>query len=220
MKNKKRDMRNPFPLSFKEEVGNSISHGAMWIILLGALPFFAVRSYILGGTLYSVGISIYMICMILMYMGSTLYHSAAYDTTHKYIFRKLDHIMILLAIAGTYTPICLVAIPAPLGIILLVLEWLIAIGGIILKSVSSNSFPRLSMVIYLLMGWMALFMLPSLIQNTSLAFLLLIVLGGLFYTIGVFFYAHPEKNFFHFIWHIFIIVASFMHFIAIAFFLI
>ena len=219
MKKDKQSMKDPYPLSFGEEIGNTISHGVMWVLVLFLLPFFAVRSYILGGIPYSVGISIYMICMFFMYMGSTLYHSAPYHTTHKYVFRKLDHIMITLAIAGTYTPICIMILPSPIRWILLTLEWVLAFIGILLKAISSQSHPKLSMTIYMTMGWLAIFMLPTLWAYSSTAFLICILLGGIFYTIGAFFYAHPEKNYFHFVWHIFINLASILHFIAIAFFI-
>ncbi|MBP3853622.1 MAG: hemolysin III family protein [Erysipelotrichaceae bacterium] len=212
-------MKDPYRLSLKEEIGNSISHGVMWLIILILLPTFAVRSYILGSFKYAIGISVYLICMFFMYMGSMLYHISPYQTTHKYIFRKLDHIMILLAIAGTYTPICLCVLPIRVGLPVLILEWGLAVAGIVLKAVSVYSYPKLSMAIYMLMGWLAVFTFPILLEHCSFWFLFLIVLGGLFYTIGAFFYAHPEKSFFHFIWHCFIILASVCHFIAIAFFI-
>ena len=214
---KKQEMKHPYPLYFGEEVGNSISHGVMWILILLLLPFFAVRSYIKAGTLYSIGISIYLICMFFMYMGSMLYHIAPYHSTHKYVCRKLDHIMITLAIAGTYTPICLMILQGPTRWILLILEWLLALSGILLKAISSKSYPKLSMGIYMTMGWLAIFIIPTIYHHSSIWFLLSILLGGIFYTIGAFFYVHPEKKFFHFVWHLFIILASIIHFIAIAF---
>ena len=98
----KESMKNVFPLSFGEEVGNSVSHGVMALLLLFALPYYAIRAYLQAGALHATGISIFIICMIFMFLGSCLYHSMPHDTTHKLVFRKLDHIMILLAIAGTY----------------------------------------------------------------------------------------------------------------------
>lgn len=213
-------MKNVFPLTFGEEVGNCITHGVMGLLVLFALPYYAIRAYLQAGALHATGISIYMICMIFMFMGSCLYHAMPHDSTHKYVFRKLDHIMILLAIAGTYTPICLTLIHNNTGYIVLAIEWLMTISGILLKAISSKSHKRLSMAIYLVMGWMAIVILPTLLQVCSVPFLLLIVIGGILYTIGTFFYSRPQHKFNHFIWHIFIILASLCHLVAILYFMI
>ena len=96
-----------------------------------------------------------------------------YKSTQKYIFRKLDHICIYLAIAGSYTPIILCLIQGVMGYIVVVAEWIAVIAGILLKSISSKSHPVLSMVIYMCMGWAAILILPSLIAKASIAFLAL-----------------------------------------------
>ena len=105
--NKKDSMRYVYPLCFGEEVGNCITHGVMAILILFSLPYYSVRAYLRGGTIETIGTAVFLICLLFMFAGSCLYHSMPHETTHKYVFRKLDHIMILLAIAGTYTPICL-----------------------------------------------------------------------------------------------------------------
>ncbi|MEY8543351.1 PAQR family membrane homeostasis protein TrhA [Dubosiella newyorkensis] len=212
-------MKNSYPLSFGEEIGNSVSHGVMALILLFTLPYYAIRSYLMGGSRVAIGISIYFFCMFFMFAGSCLYHAMKYGTFHKYVFRKLDHIMILLAIAGTYTPICLIVLPNWIGYTILAIEWLMVLAGVLLKSISNKKHKVLSMTIYMVMGWMAIFILPSLMANTNWIFMTLLVTGGILYTIGAFFYAHPEKNFFHFTWHILIVLASICHLIAILYFL-
>jgi len=93
------------------------------------------------------------------------------------------------------------------------------LAGVLLKSISNKKHKVLSMTIYMVMGWMAIFILPSLMANTNWIFMTLLVTGGILYTIGAFFYAHPEKNFFHFTWHILIVLASICHLIAILYFL-
>ena len=98
-------MRYTFRLSFGEEVANAISHGVMAILTLFCLPAFAVYSYASDGVLRAVGTSIYLISMFFMFLISTIYHSMPYGSSQKYVFRKLDHIAILLAIAGSYTPV-------------------------------------------------------------------------------------------------------------------
>lgn len=211
-------MRDMLRLSFKEEVGNSITHGVMALLCLIFLPYFAVYSYIKGGILRCVGVSIFIICLFLMFLISTIYHSMAYDSEQKYIFRKLDHICIYLAIAGSYTPIALCVMDGWVRVLILALEWGMVIAGILLKSISKKSYPILSTTIYLVMGWTAILFIPALLQHSSILFLSFIVLGGIMYSIGVFFYS-KHISFFHFVWHIFINIASICHIIAIVYFM-
>lgn len=215
---KSTSMKEMFQLSFGEEVGNAISHGALGAIILLLMPIISIYSYTKGGYLRGIGVGIYMICIFLMLIVSCLYHSMAYNSKHKYIFRKLDHIMILLAIAGSYTPIALCLFNGSIRIIVLLIEWLAVLGGILLKSISNKAHPIISCAIYLAMGWAAILFLPNLIKVGNPVFLSLIVAGGLFYTGGLYFYS-KKKQYFHFIWHIFIDLACILHFIAIVFFM-
>lgn len=212
-------MSQPFKLTFGEEVGNAVSHGVMMFALLFTLPYYAIRAYVLEGVAGAWGISIYFLCMIFMFGTSCLYHIMPYGTPYKSVFRRLDHIMITLAIAGTYTPICLVVLHNWLGYLVLALEWAAALGAILLKSISRQRHKALSLTIYLVMGWLAVVMLPTLLRQTSWLFLFFIVLGGVMYSAGVFFYSNPQKHFFHFTWHIFIVLASLCHLIAILYFM-
>lgn len=210
-------MRNMFHLSFGEEVGNAVTHGVAAILCLLFLPFSAVYSFNIADVWRSFGVSVFIICLFLMFLISTIYHSMAYDSEQKYVFRKLDHICILLAIAGSYTPIAITLVKGWQAAILLIIEWTMVIAGILLKSISKRSFPILSMTIYMVMGWTAVFFLPKLLSVASPLFLALIILGGILYTIGAFFYARPQHRYFHMIWHIFIMLASIAHIIAIVF---
>lgn len=211
-------MKNTVHLTFKEEAANAISHGSMMFLMLFLLPFLAVRAYLQGGWLETAGISVYLWCMICMFGGSCLYHIMPYDTQWKYVFRKLDHIAILLAIAGTYTPICLCLVHNWVGWLVLAVEWCMVIAGVLLKSLSDKTHPVLSMTIYMTMGWLAILILPMLIHDACWQFIILIVLGGIFYTIGAFFFCR-KKPYDHFIWHIFIILASLSHLAAIVFYM-
>lgn len=217
MPKEEKTMRNMFHLSFGEEVGNAVSHGVMALLCLCVLPASAVYAYIIGGTTRAFGISVFIICLFLMFLISTIYHSMAYDSEQKYVFRKLDHICILFAIAGSYTPIAITMIQGWEAIVILVIEWTMVIAGILLKAIAKRSFPKLSMCIYMIMGWTAIFFLPKLLQVASPLFLGLIIAGGVMYTIGAFFYSKPQKRYFHMIWHFFINLASILHFIAIVF---
>lgn len=207
-------MKQTFHLTIGEEIGNAISHGVMALIVLFTLPYFVIRAYLQYNLIGAIGISIYFFCLFFMFAGSCLYHIQPYDTTYKLVFRKLDHIMILLAIAGTYTPICLIMLHQ---FWILALEWTMVLAGILLKAIAKESHMTLSLIIYLVMGWLAILILPSLLARPL--FFGLILAGGLLYTIGVYFYSKPQKPYFHFIWHLFIIFASLAHAIAILYFL-
>ncbi len=212
-------MRETFRLSFGEEVGNAISHGVMAILCLFSLPIFSIYSYAAAGITRAIGTAIYLISMFFMFLISTIYHSMPYGSQQKYVFRKLDHIAILFAIAGSYTPVCLTVIQGSMGILILIIEWTMVFSGILLKAIAKKSYPKLTVTIYMIMGWCAILFLPTLISKASIPFLVFIILGGLMYSLGVIFYAQPKHAYFHFIWHLFINLASICHFIALIFFL-
>lgn len=210
-------MEGTFHLSFKEEVFNCITHGIMAFIMLILIPFSAIYSYHFHGIICAVGVSVFTICLFLMFLTSTLYHSMEYTSPHKAIFRILDHIFIYFAIAGTYTPVALYMIQGWEGIVILVVQWSMVLIGILYKSISTKSLPKLSLTIYMTMGWIAVLFLPALLKNANAAFLSLIIAGGILYTIGAYFYAKKDMHYTHVIWHIFISLASICHFIAIVF---
>lgn len=212
-------MKEMFKLPFKEEVANAISHGVMAFIILCLIPYYSIYTYTHASIHKTIGVAIYLICMFLMFLISTIYHSMEFGSNQKYVFRKLDHICIYLAIAGSYTPIVLTLLPNTKGYIILGIEWIAVIVGVLLKSISKYTHPKLSMILYMAMGWAAVLILPTLIKVCQSIFLTLIILGGICYSLGAFFYSHPEKPFFHFIWHLWINLASILHFIAIIYFM-
>lgn len=213
-------MKNYKRLSFGEEVANAISHGVMVIALLFAYPFISVKAYLDGGIKLLIGDAIFVIALFLMFLGSTLYHAMENDSQAKYVFRILDHSFIFVAIAGTYTPIALTVLDGWLGIGVIALQWAMVILGILQKTVMKREMPKLSLAIYLVMGWVAVLLAPQLIKTASTMFMALIVLGGIFYSVGVAFYVQKDKKYFHFIWHLFINAASICHLIAIVFYMI
>lgn len=212
---KKNSIKNIIHLSVGEEIGNSVTHGVMSLLLLGFLPWTAVDTYIRGGWLLSIGTSIFIISLFLMFLTSALYHAMAYETKHKYVFRILDHIFIYFAIAGSYTPIALYIIRGWQGTLILIIQWGMVLTGILYKSISQKSIPKLSVTIYLIMGWIAVLFFPVIIKNSTPIFLSFIALGGLLYSVGAWFYTKKERPYFHFIWHLFINFAAISHFIAI-----
>lgn len=218
--NQNGSIKNLIQLSFGEEVGNAITHGVMAIICLFLLPAAAVKAYLEGGALQAVGTSIFIISIFLMFLVSCLYHSMKYETPQKTIFRILDHCFIYVAIAGSYTPIALCIIEGWQGLLILILQWLMVLAGVLYKSIARRSYPKISVTIYLIMGWVAVLFIPYLLKKASWLFLLLIVLGGIFYSVGTLFYKKQySKKYYHMIWHFFINVGAVFHMIAIIFFL-
>ncbi len=202
-----------------EEVGNAVSHGAMSLITLFLIPYSAVSAFIAQGVIGAVSVSVYVISIFLMFLCSTLYHSMYPGSKHKDVFHILDHIFIYVAIAGTYTPIALCVIGGWQGIFITILQWCMVIFGIFYKSLSRKSIPALSLTIYLVMGWTVVFFAPLFLKHASVPLMLLILLGGIFYTVGAYFYAKKGFKYHHLVWHIFINLAMVSHYIAIQFFL-
>ena len=207
--------------TFGEEVGNAISHGVMSILMLVAMPFAAVYSYVNSGNdaLLSFGVSVFCVSIFMMFLISTLYHSMLRDTRHKEVFHILDHIFIYFAIAGSYTPIALSLIGGWQGWLIFALQWAMVIFGIFYKSLSRRSIPAISLTIYLVMGWTIVFFFPIFLRNASWQFILFIALGGVFYTIGAVFYAMKAFRHHHLVWHLLINLAAASHFVAIVFYM-
>ncbi|MCL2703121.1 MAG: hemolysin III family protein [Defluviitaleaceae bacterium] len=205
--------------SFGEEVGNAISHGVMALTVLGGIAPAAIRSYIRNGVLAAVSTSVFMCSLFLMFLSSALYHSMTVDTRQKQIMQILDHIFIYVAIAGTYTPIALIVVGGWQGIAVASLQWAMVLFGILYKSISKRKIPKISLTIYLVMGWSLLFVAPMFFRNARLGMQLLIFGGGVFYSAGAYFYAKKEKRFFHMVWHFFVNLGAVCHFIGILFFI-
>ena len=208
--------------TFGEEIANTISHGAMAVLTLLALPFATLWAYThaIGNNIESaVGVSIFVLSIFMMFLTSTLYHAMRPESRHKEIFHILDHIMIYVAIAGSYTPIALTVINGWQGILIVVLQWTMVLFGIFYKSLSKRSIPAISLTIYLIMGWTVVFFMPLFIRNASLPLLILLAAGGIFYTLGAYFYAKKGFRYHHLVWHLMINIAAACHFVAIVFYL-
>jgi len=205
--------------SFGEEIGNSVSHGVMALAALGGIAPAAIHAYVRLGALAAVGTSIFMCSLFLMFLSSTIYHSMTVETPQRQVMQILDHIFIYVAIAGTYTPIALSVIGGWQGIVVASLQWAMVIFGVLLKSISRRKIPKVSVTIYLVMGWSILFVLPMFLRHASLGLQILLLSGGIFYSAGVFFYAMKEKRFFHMVWHFFVSLGAICHFLGVLMFL-
>jgi hemolysin III len=207
------------PYTRGEEIGNAVSHGVIALATLGGIAPAAIYAYVERGTLAAVGTSIFMCSLFLMFLSSSLYHSMTTDTKQKHVMQILDHIFIYVAIAGTYTPLSLSVIGGWQGIVVASLQWAMVIFGILYKSIAKKRMPKISLTIYLIMGWSVLFVLPLFISNASIGLQALILGGGIFYSAGTFFYAKKEKRFFHMVWHFFVNLGAVCHFLGILMFL-
>lgn len=207
------------PLSFGEEVGNAVTHAVSAFLMLVLLPFSAIYSYEHFGLIQAIGVSIFVISLFLMFLSSTVYHSMVYGSTHKYILRIIDHSMIYIAIAGSYTPVLLTLMPNWLGYLLLVIQWVTTIFGILYKIFAKKVNERFSLALYLIMGWLVVLILPQVVSQTGPAFWFLMLAGGIAYSVGAIFYA-KKRPYFHMIWHLFIILASLLQYLAIVFYMI
>ena len=201
-------------LSAREEIANSISHGLGLILALVALPILVVSAMRIGNTHFMVGASVFGATMVLLYLASTLYHAIAHEQT-KRLCRLFDHSAIFLLIAGTYTPFTLGVLRGTWGWTLLAIIWLLAIAGIVVKALPRTRHSWISMVLYLVMGWLAIVAIKPIWQLVPVPGILLILAGGIAYTGGLAFFAARSLRYAHFIWHLFVIAGTTFHFFAV-----
>lgn len=201
--------------SLGEELANSITHGVGFILSLVGLFTLVYSSLREGSVLCVLSCTIYGISLAILYLMSTLYHSFT-DISKKKIFQKLDHMGIYLLIAGTYMPIALIVLKGTLGWTLFILEYVFCSLGMLFKTFFGSRFEVFSILFYLLMGWIAIFAIKPLFLALPFQYFMWIILGGIFYTLGVFFYANDKKKpYFHAIWHLFVLAGSFCHFLVV-----
>ncbi len=203
--------------SFAEEVWNAVTHGLGVVFSVAALSVLVTLAAVYGNAWTVVSCSIFGASMLLLYTASSLYHSI--PSAHaKKILKKFDHIAIYYLIAGTYTPFLLVTMRSPLAWVVFGVIWSLAILGTVLKLCTDGSGTKAwSVALYLVMGWLIVFIsgrLFSVMPTTGLVFL---ILGGLFYTAGVLFYVKKKWKFSHAIWHLFVLAGTVMHFFAVLF---
>jgi hemolysin III len=199
---------------YKGERFNSISHLIGAAIALAGLVILVVSASRQGDPWKIVSFSVYGATLLLLYTFSALYHSLHGKV--KTIFRKLDHLSIYLLIAGTYTPLTLVTLRGGWGWSIFGVIWGLAVLGIILDSLPQKGRRILPVVIYLLMGWLALIALKPLLRTLPPAGVIWLFTGGAFYTLGVIFYALDAKmRHSHGVWHLFVLAGSLSHYILV-----
>ena len=199
--------------SMGEEIANAVSHGAGAIFGIVALILMLIKS---SSTLEIISSIVFGFGIIMLYTMSTLYHAFKKDSMVKKVFKRLDHSSVYLLIGATYSPIYILVLAKPLGWILLIASWAVIIAGIVLKATIINRFTYVHLAMYLILGWSGIFFFGSVYVFSAPAFYLILG-GGIAYTVGVIFYALRLFKYSHFVWHLFVIIGTVLHFIAIYF---
>lgn len=205
--------------SVAEEIANSVTHGLGVLFSIAALAILTAFASLFGTVWHVVSCSIYGATQIFMYTASTLYHSIPLPRA-KAVLRQFDHAAIFLLIAGTYTPFALVNLRGPWGWTILTVIWGFAILGIVLQTWLMRRSRLVATIPYLAMGWMAVIAIKPLLETVAPGGLLLLMCGGLAYTVGTIFYISRRLRFHHAFWHAFVLAGSMLHFFAILFYVI
>lgn len=192
-----------------EELANAISHGSGLILSVAgtAIMIYLAAVHATG----MAGAIIYGISLTVLYGASCIYH-AVRDPKKKRVLRVFDHCSIFLLITGTYAPITLVALRDSIGIPLFCIIASCSVLGIICNIISLERFKTLSMALYFITGWMALLAIRPLLAISTASQIWLLVGGGLCYTVGIIFYAMSKTRYMHFIWHLFVLAGSILHY--------
>ncbi|MEX1277023.1 MAG: hemolysin III family protein [Bacteroidota bacterium] len=197
---------------------SGLTHAAGLFLSIAGLVLLVTYAALDEKPWHIVSFSIFGMSLILLYAASSLYHLLPVGEQAVPILRKIDHIMIYVLIAGTYTPVCLVALRGPWGWSLFGTVWGLALGGILLKFFWMNAPRWFSTAIYLGMGWLVVIALAPLIEAMPAGGVIWLSIGGMFYTVGAVIYAVKKPNIvpgvfgFHELWHLFVMAGSFSHF--------
>lgn len=192
--------------------------GNTWTHLLGAV--FALSSIwmvwpaVHKGWQMAFGVIFFIVGMFLMFLSSTLYHWV-WPGRVKNALRKCDHISIYVMIACSYTPVCVGVIGGWLGWLVFGLQWAAVLGGTFYKLLAMGRYPRLSLAIYLVMGWSVLFIIPEVIAKLTTVAMMWLLAEGVFYTAGTYFFAHDKHRHFHAIWHVFVLLGAIAHWMVV-----
>jgi hemolysin III len=202
-----------------EEVAHALTHGLGVVLAIAGLTVMVARATLYGNFWHIVGAAIFGTTLVLMYAASTLYHSIPLPRA-KRVLRIIDHSTIYFLIAGTYTPFTLVTLHGVWGWSLFAVTWGLALGGVVFKIFATGRFEKLSLAIYLAMGWCIVVAIKPLWRTLEPGGLVLMALGGLAYTGGVAFYVWERLRYHHAIWHAFVLTGSVLQYFAVLFYVI
>jgi len=196
-----------------EEKLNVISHAIGLVLAVVGTVFLLMKSFALGNTMAVIGSLVFGLSMITLYAASTLYHKSS-SSKREYL-RVFDHASIYLLIAGTYTPFTLVSLHGQVGWILFGVTWSFAIAGVILKLFYTGRYNLISTLMYAIMGWLIVFAIMPLIDSIGLNGFLWLLAGGIIYSLGAVFYLFDKIRFMHSVFHLFVLMGTICHFIAV-----
>lgn len=202
-----------------EELANTITHGFGLMLSVIGFVVLVVLAGLRGDSLSITGCVIYGLSLVILYAASTMYHS----TTSAKLKKRLqiaDHCGIYLLIAGSYTPFGLIILKGSVGQNLLIAIWAFAVLGILAKLILRHRFPAISVISYLIMGWIGVFAIGPLLEAIGFAAIALVVAGGIAYSLGVIFFAWHRIPHNHAIFHVFILAGSIFHYIAVVFYVV
>lgn len=205
---------NPPAYTAGEEIANAITHAVGTGLSIAALVILIVAATATGTAWHIVSFSIFGSTLILLYLASTLYHAIPVTKAKRFL-KTLDHSAIFLLIAGTYTPFMLGSLRGLLGWTIFGVIWGLAIVGVMLKCCYVYRFKRLSLAIYIGMGWLCLLAGQELLAKLPPTSLIFLALGGAAYTAGVLFYVWKRLPYGHAIWHLFVVAGSILHFFSV-----
>ena len=202
------------PYSKNEERLNVLSHGLGLALSIVAFPFLILKSLDYAGFWEISSFIIYGLSMMILYAASTFYH-AEKNPKRRRKLNIFDHAAIYLLIAGSYSPFCIVGLDSSLGWYMFLFVWLFALTGVILKLFFTGKFEKISTAMYLLMGWQVMFFIRPLMNSLSEEGFQMLVAGGVFYSVGAILYSIQKIPFNHAIFHVFVLLGSLCHFVAI-----
>lgn len=200
-----------------EEIANAISHGIGELLSVAGAAVAIVYACFVSDAIGIVSSSIYGFSLILLYAVSTIYHSLA-NNRAKTVFRILDHCSIFVLILGTDTPVYLSLIRGALGWTLFGITTALTALGIVLNSIDLKKFTKISMILYVLMGWMVVVAFWQIMKIVPAKGIALLVAGGICYTIGIIFYKMKKTKFMHSVWHLFVLGGSVLHYFFVLFY--
>ena len=203
--------------SVGEEIAHAVTHGIGVLLSIAGLALLVAFASLYGDAWHITSSSIYGVTLILLYTASTLYHGIPQPAA-KRVLRRLDHAAIFLLIAGTYTPFTLVTLRGGWGWTLFGLVWGFAILGVILETVLKKRIKWLSLTLYLGLGWLVVIAIEPLLDAVATGGLILLLAGGLCYSLGVIFFVWKRLAYHHAVWHLFVMAGSLLHFFSVFFY--